>query len=118
MSLATLAAVMLAGTAAGGVGALLGLGGGIFLVPLLTLVMGIPIRQAIGTSLLTVIAMSSSVSAGTAGRRLINMRLGMTLEVATAAGGLVGGITAQMLTTRTLYLVFGTVLHILGAVLF
>jgi len=118
MSFATLAAVMLAGTAAGGVGALLGLGGGIFLVPLLTLAMGVPIRQAIGTSLLTVIAMSSSVSAGTAGRRLINMRLGMTLEVATAAGGLVGGITAQMLSPRTLYIVFGTVLTVIAAVMF
>src|SRR5437867_7543219 len=117
MSLATLAAVMLAGTAAGGLGALLGLGGGIFLVPLLTLAMGIPIRQAIGTSLLTVIATSSSVSAGTAGRRLINMRLGMTLEVATAAGGLVGGITAQLLSPQTLYLVFGTVLTVVAAVM-
>src|SRR5207247_9781974 len=97
MSFFTLAAVMLAGTAAGAVGALLGLGGGIFLVPLLTLAMGVPIRQAIGTSLLTVIAMSSSVSAGTAGRRLINMRLGMTLEVATAAGCLAGVLTPHVL---------------------
>jgi uncharacterized membrane protein YfcA len=116
MSLAVIAAVMLAGTVAGGLGALLGLGGGIFLVPLLALVLDLPIRQAIGTSLLTVIATSSSVSAGTAGRRLINMRLGMTLEVATAAGGLVGGITAQALSARTLYLVFGTVLAAIAAV--
>jgi uncharacterized membrane protein YfcA len=116
MSLATIAAVMLAGAAAGGLGALLGLGGGIFLVPLLTLGMDLPIRQAIGTSLLTMIAMSSSVSAGTAGRRLINMRLGMTLEVATAAGGLVGGVTAQMLSARTLYIVFGSVLVVIAGV--
>jgi uncharacterized protein len=118
MSVALIAAVIAAGAVAGSLGALLGIGGGVFLVPFLTLGLDLPIRQALSTSLLTVIATSSSVSAGTTGRRLINMRLGMTLEVATAAGGLVGGITAYLLPASSLYVVFGcTMLLIAGVTL-
>jgi uncharacterized membrane protein YfcA len=115
MSLGIVAAVMLAGAVGGGLGALLGIGGGVFLVPFLSLALHVPIRQAIATSLLTVMATSSSVAAGTAGRRLINMRLGMTLEAATAAGGLVGGITAYLLSPTTLYVVFGCVMLLVTA---
>jgi uncharacterized membrane protein YfcA len=116
MPLALLASVMAGGALAGGLGALLGIGGGVFLVPFLTLVLDLPIRQAVAASLLTVIATSSSVSAATAGRNIINLRLGMLLEVATAAGGLVGGVTAYLLTQRTLYLVFGAVMLLVSAV--
>ncbi len=80
---------------AGGLGSTLGIGGGIFLVPFLTLGMGMPIGVAAAISLTTVIATSSTVSAGRTGSHLINYRLGMVLEVATAAGSLLGGITAQ-----------------------
>jgi uncharacterized protein len=76
----------------------------------------VPIRQALATSLLTVIATSSSVSAGTTGRRLINLRLGMTLEVATAAGGLVGGITAYLLSSTALFVVFGCTMLVVAGV--
>jgi uncharacterized membrane protein YfcA len=110
MSLALLATVMAGGALAGGLGALLGLGGGVFLVPFLTLVLDVPIRHAIAASLLTVIATSSSVSAARAGRNLINLRLGMLLEVATAAGGLVGGVTAYLLPPQALYALFGGVM--------
>jgi uncharacterized membrane protein YfcA len=78
--------IFVAGAVAGGLGALLGLGGGIFLVPFLNLGFNFPITTAAAISLTTVIATSSSVSAGRAGKHLINMRLGMLLEVATAAG--------------------------------
>jgi uncharacterized membrane protein YfcA len=102
LTLGLAAIVALAGAVAGSLGALLGIGGGVFLVPFLVLGLHLPMQVAAGISLTTVIATSSTVSAGAAGRQLINMRLGMLLEVATAAGGLLGGITAQMLAPATL----------------
>ena len=99
--------IFAAGVVAGGLGALLGLGGGIFLVPFMNLVLNFPITAAAAISLTTVIATSSSVSAGRAGKHLINMRLGMLLEVVTAAGSLLGGVTAQMLAQSTLQRMFG-----------
>jgi uncharacterized membrane protein YfcA len=103
-----------AGVVAGAFGATLGLGGGIFLVPFLNLVLGLPIAVAAAISLTTVIATSSSVSAARAGQRLINFRLGMTLEVATAAGSLAGGITAQLLSEDTVRRVFAAVMAIIA----
>jgi uncharacterized membrane protein YfcA len=99
--------IFAAGVVAGGLGALLGLGGGIFLVPFLNLVLNFPITAAAAISLTTVIATSSSVSAGRTGKHLINMRLGMLLEVVTAAGSLLGGVTAQLLAQSTLQRLFG-----------
>ncbi len=107
---ATLAlALFLIGAVAGVLGALLGLGGGVFLVPFFVLVLHMPMHLAVGVSLTTVIATSSVVSAGTAGRRLMNMRLGMTLEVATTAGALAGGLVATSLAPHTLQALFGIV---------
>ena len=102
---AFLAAVMGGGALAGGLGALLGIGGGVFLVPFLTLALGVPIRQALAASLVTVIATSTAISAGSS-RHLINERLGLVLEVATVAGSLVGGITLAVLSPPTLHLIF------------
>jgi hypothetical protein len=101
--------LFLAGGVAGILGALLGLGGGVFLVPFLVLVLHQPMHAAVGISLTTVIATSSVVSAGTAGRGLMNMRLGMTLEVATTAGALAGGLVATALSARTLQGMFAIV---------
>jgi uncharacterized membrane protein YfcA len=99
--------IFIAGAASGTLGALLGLGGGIFLVPFLNLGLSFPITTAAAISLTTVIATSSTVSAGRAGKQLINIRLGMLLEVATAGGSLLGGVTAQMLSQATLQKLFG-----------
>jgi uncharacterized protein len=107
---------MALGSVAGLLGTLLGLGGGVFLVPFLVLVMGMPFQAAAAISLTTVIATSSAVSAATAGRRMINLRLGMLLEVATASGGLLGGITAQMLPPATLRVLFAGIAVLAGAV--
>jgi uncharacterized protein len=104
------------GAVAGLVGTLVGLGGGVFLVPFLVLVVGMPFHAAAAVSLTTVIATSTAVSAATAGRHLINLRLGMLLEVATAAGGLGGGITAQMLAPATLQRLFAGVAAAAGLV--
>jgi hypothetical protein len=97
------------GTLAGSVGSMLGLGGGVFLVPLLNLALGFPLRTAAAISLCTVIATSSSVSAGRAGTQLINLRLGMVLEVATVAGSLLGGLTVQLFSEAALQRLFAAV---------
>ena len=103
------AIIFAAGTVAGALGVALGLAGGVFLVPLLTLALGFPLKSAAAISLTTVIATSSAVAAGRAGQQLMNLRLGMLLEVATAAGSLLGGITAQAVAESTLQRLFGVV---------
>lgn len=94
---------------AGGTGAMLGVGGGSFLVPILVLA-GLPFRVAVATSLVMIIATSSAVAVDNVGRGAINLRLGMVLEVATTVGGLAGGLTALMLSTTTLQVLFAVVL--------
>jgi uncharacterized membrane protein YfcA len=106
------------GVVAGGVGALLGIGGGIFLVPLLHLILGFPLRAAAAISLATVIATSSAVSAARTGTQLINLRLGMVLEVATVAGGLLGGFTAHLFSERALQRLFAAVAILAGVAVF
>jgi uncharacterized membrane protein YfcA len=105
-----------AGTIAGALGATLGIGGGIFLVPFLTVVLGLPIGVAAAISLTTVIGTSSTVSAGRSGSHLINYRLGMVLEVATAAGSLLGGITAQYMNQHVLERTFAAVTMLVAIV--
>jgi uncharacterized membrane protein YfcA len=102
------------GGATGLVGSLLGLGGGVFLVPLLTLVLGVPFRAAVAASLVSVIATSSASSTVNLDRGLVNVRLGLALEVATTLGGLAGGLIAVFLTQRQLFLLFGFVLAAMG----
>src|SRR5687768_13172231 len=94
------------GAATGLLGALLGLGGGVFLVPLLTLALGIPIRVAIAASLISVMATAVASATVNLDRGLVNVRLGLVLEVATAAGALLGGLVAAQLTQRQLFLIF------------
>jgi hypothetical protein len=76
------------GLGAGVFGALLGLGGGILIVPLLTLAFGLPFREAVAISLLAVITTSSASAAVYLERGVANLRLGMTLELLTATGAL------------------------------
>ncbi|HEX3645206.1 MAG TPA: sulfite exporter TauE/SafE family protein [Vicinamibacterales bacterium] len=115
---ATLALIIFAsGTVAGSLGALLGLGGGVFLVPFLNLVIGFPFSVAAAISLTTVIATSSTVSAGRAGKQLINMKLGMLLEVATAAGSFLGGVTAQFVSQSVLQRLFGVVAVVVALIM-
>ena len=114
---APLALVIFAsGAVAGGLGVALGLGGGILLVPFLTLALGFPLKSAAAISLTTVIATSSAVAAARAGYQLMNLRLGMLLEVATVAGGVLGGLTAQMVAESTLQRIFGLVAILVAAV--
>ncbi len=115
---ATLALIIFAaGTVAGALGAVLGLGGGVFLVPFFNLVLGFPFSAAAAISLTTVIATSSTVSAGRAGKHLINMKLGMLLEVATAAGSFLGSVTAQFVPQSVLQKLFGFVAVIVALIM-
>src|ERR1700716_1516958 len=114
----TLASIIFGvGVASGALGALLGLGGGGFLVPFLNLVLGFPFSAAAAISLTTVIATSSTVSAGRARKHLINMKLGMLLEVATAAGSFLGGVTAQFVSQSLLQRLFGFVAVIVAVIM-
>lgn len=97
-----LIAVVLAGGFTGVLGAVLGTGGGVFLIPILVLGMGVPMHHAVATSILSVIATSSAVAGSNVERGTANMRLGMTLEIATSLGAIAGGLTAGWLAPRTL----------------
>jgi uncharacterized protein len=109
ISAALVALVMGAGAVAGCLGALLGIGGGVFLVPFVDVVLGLGMTAARGISIMTVIATSSVVAAGSASRPLINMRLAMLLLIAASAGGLVGGITVVRLPESVLGTIFASV---------
>ena len=98
------------GLLAGTFGALLGLGGGILIVPLLTLGFGLPFREAVAISLVAVITTSSASAAVYLERRLANLRLGLTLELFTASGALVGGLVAFLLSDRLLAGLFAAML--------
>ena len=98
------------GVAAGAFGSLLGLGGGVLIVPLLTLGFGLPLREAVGVSLICVIMTSSAAAGVYLERHVANLRLGMTLELFTAIGALVGGSIAFLLSERLLSLLFAILL--------
>lgn len=103
------------GAAAGAFGSLLGLGGGVLIVPLLTLGFGLPLREAVGVSLICVIMTSSAAAGVYLERHVANLRLGMTLELFTAIGALVGGSIAFLLDERLLSLLFGVLLLYVAA---
>lgn len=98
------------GVIAGAFGALLGLGGGILIVPILTLGFGLPIREAVGVSLVSVIVTSSAAAGVYLQRRVANLRLGMVLELFTASGALVGGLAAFLLPDALLAGLFSLLL--------
>ena len=103
--------VMIAGGATAGVfGSLLGLGGGILIVPLLTLVFGLDLREAVGVSLVSVIMTSSAAAGVYLERHVADLRLGMRLELFTAFGALVGGSIAFLIDERLLAVLFALLL--------
>lgn len=96
--------------AAGFLGSLTGLGGGVVIVPLLTLAFGVDIRYAIGASLVSVIATSSGAAAAYVREGFSNIRVGMFLEIATTLGALGGAYLAVRLSTSWIAVIFGVVL--------
>src|SRR3954447_16451906 len=111
--------LMLAGgVAAGAFGSILGLGGGVLIVPLLTLVFGLPLREAVAISLVCVIVTSSASAGVYLQRRQANLRLGMILELFTAAGAIVGGAIAFLIDERLLAVLFaGLLLYVAATML-
>lgn len=102
---------MLAGAyLAGLVGSLTGLGGGVVIIPLLTLVFHIDIRYAIGAALLASIATSSGAASAYVKEGITNIRLGMFLEIATTVGAVVGALIAVYTPTNTIAMLFGGIL--------
>jgi hypothetical protein len=106
------------GIGAGVFGSLLGLGGGILIVPLLTLGFGLPLREAVGVSLMSVIVTSSASAAVFLQRHAANLRLGMTLELFTALGAIAGGILAFSLDDRELSGLFAILLGYVAVSMF
>src|SRR5215831_17968266 len=102
--------VCAASVIAGLVGSLVGLGGGVFVVPLLTLVLGLPIQEAIGASIVSVIATSSGAAAAYVRDHITNLRVGMFLEIATTLGALTGAFLTAIAPAPVLFVVFGLVL--------
>ena len=113
----TLLSIMAAGGVAGCLGALLGIGGGVFLIPFLNVALGLDIKAAAGISLMTVIATSTVVATGSANRQVINLKLGILLQIPAVAGGLIGAEVVDGLTPRTLYLVFAAVTGVVSIVM-
>jgi uncharacterized protein len=104
------ALIFLASVFAGLVGSLVGLGGGVFVVPLLTGLFGVPFGAAAGASIVSVIATSSGAAAAYVRDRITNLRVGMFLQIATTIGAISGAFLAVLVPSAFLYIVFGLVL--------
>lgn len=111
MNTAEFSALIFAGSClAGFLGALTGLGGGVVIVPMLTLLFGVDIKYAIGAALVSVIATSSGAAAAYVREGYSNVRVGMFLEIATTTGAICGAIVAIYLRTSVIAVIFGVVL--------
>jgi len=111
MTILALAAFIAGGSfCAGLLGALTGLGGGIVVVPMLTLLFHVDLRYAVGASLVSVIATSSGAAAAYVREGYTNVRVGILLEVATTVGALIGAALSGIIPTSALAILFGVVL--------
>ena len=111
MNILAMTGLLAAGSlVAGFLGALTGLGGGVVIVPLLTLALGVDIHYAVGASLVSVIATSSGAAAAYVREGFTNLRVGMLLEIATTLGALAGAALAAVLAPSLIAVVFGLVL--------
>lgn len=102
--------VLLGSVAAGIIGSLSGLGGGIVVIPLLSIVLGVDIHYAIGAALVSVIATSSGSAAAYVKEGIANMRLGMFLEIATTAGAVAGALISSAAPSSFIAILFGLAL--------
>ncbi len=104
------AAILMVSVAAGFLGALGGIGGGMLVVPALTIVFGVPLHLAIGASIVSVIATSSGAAASYVRDRLTNLRIAMFLELATTSGAVAGALLAAVVAPSALFVLLGLVL--------
>jgi uncharacterized membrane protein YfcA len=111
MTTLTFTVLVGAGSFCGGLlGALTGLGGGIIVVPMLTLLFHVDLRYAIGASLVSIIATSSGAAAAYVREGFTNVRVGIVLEVATTVGALIGAALSSKVPTSALSVLFGALL--------
>ena len=110
MSLGTDVGIFAISVLAGVIGALAGVGGGILVIPALTMLFGVDIRLAIGASIVSVIATSSGAAAAYVRDGMTDMRIGMFLELATTTGAVVGATLAAIVTSSFLFVLLGIVL--------
>ena len=106
--------MLLVSVIAGLVGSLVGVGGGILVVPVLSLVFGVPVHFAVGASIISTIATSSGSASAYVSDRITNLRIGMFLETGTTVGAVVGAITTLSLVRTGLgwvvFVAFGVLL--------
>ena len=102
--------LFLGAISAGLLGSLTGLGGGVIIIPLLTLGFGVPMHYAIGASLISVIGTSSGAAVAFVKEGFTNMRIGMFLEIATTAGAIAGALVSGMLNPNTIGIIFASIL--------
>jgi len=102
--------IFLVSIVAGFIGALFGLGGGVLIIPFLTLVEGVPVPLAVGASIVSVVATSTASAATYVQDHLTNLRLGMFLEIGTVAGAITGAFVAVFLPASVLFFLFGLIL--------
>ncbi|SKC08197.1 MULTISPECIES: sulfite exporter TauE/SafE family protein [Soonwooa] len=102
--------LFLGAVSAGLLGSLTGLGGGVIIIPLLTLGFGVPMHYAIGASLISVIGTSSGSAVAFVKEGFTNMRIGMFLEIATTAGAILGALVSGMLNPNTIGIIFASIL--------
>jgi uncharacterized membrane protein YfcA len=107
VTLSELAWLALLGCASGSLGAVTGIGGGVIIVPVLVVVFGFDFATAVAASLAAVVATSTAAGSAYVAEGLTNMRLAMTLEVATTVGGITGGFLGVFLPERVLSAIFG-----------
>jgi uncharacterized membrane protein YfcA len=105
------------GVVAGGLGALLGIGGGLLVIPVLVLGLEVPARVAVGTGLVAVIATSTATGSVYVGRGLTNMRLAVTLELATTLGATLAGVAVVLIPERALLGMFALLVLLTAALL-
>jgi len=111
MSVLLFTIIVLAGAfLAGLVGSLTGLGGGVVIIPLLTLVLGVDIHYAIGASIISVIATSSGSAAAYVKEGITNIRIGMFLEIATTVSAIIGAVITVFIDPGYIAVIFGLIL--------
>ncbi|MDV3278753.1 MAG: sulfite exporter TauE/SafE family protein [Nitrososphaerales archaeon] len=110
LALEFLLVILLASILAGAIGSIVGLGGGVIIIPILTVALGVDIHFAIGASIVSVIATSSGAAATYVKDKMTNLRVGMFLELATTVGAIVGAAVAAYANSFALEFIFGSVL--------
>jgi uncharacterized membrane protein YfcA len=104
--------LLLSSVFAGIFGAIVGLGGGVVIIPILTLFLGVDIHFAIGASIVAIIGTSSGAASTYVKDQITNLRVGMFLELATTSGAIVGAALAAYANSTLLKIIFGSILAI------